>query len=170
MSTSFKHKSKAELALWLRNRVSSGDLVLDIGCGDKWYRPALGNVHYITIDAWYKFQPSFVLDLEEEDIPVLENSVDTVLMLDFIEHLTKERGYEIIEQAKRVSRNQIIILTPLGWDENKKLLDQESSPYFQNTFNVHKSLWSAADLDRCGFKQVKTFTFFKKCYIGIWRR
>lgn len=44
-----------------------------------------------------------------------DRSVDTVFAGDVIEHMRKEEGHDLLEQAKRVARRQVIIFTPLGY-------------------------------------------------------
>jgi hypothetical protein len=46
---------------------------------------------------------------------LFDNSIDTIFLLDIIEHLEKKDGYLLIQQSIRVARKQIIIFTPLGF-------------------------------------------------------
>lgn len=43
------------------------------------------------------------------------NSVDTVIALDFIEHLDKAQGKKFIERSKIIAREQVVLFTPLGY-------------------------------------------------------
>jgi hypothetical protein len=45
----------------------------------------------------------------------LDKSIDTVFLLDVIEHTEKSVGTELIRQAIRVARTQIVIFTPMGF-------------------------------------------------------
>ena len=45
----------------------------------------------------------------------LDRSVDTVFLLDVIEHLEKDTGQELLRQARRVARVQVVVFTPLGF-------------------------------------------------------
>lgn len=45
----------------------------------------------------------------------LDKSVDTIFLLDVIEHMDKDSGVELINNAKRVARTQVVIFTPLGF-------------------------------------------------------
>lgn len=49
----------------------------------------------------------------------LANQVDTVVMLDVIEHMTKEDGLEVLELAKDIALEQIVVYTPNGFREQK---------------------------------------------------
>jgi len=42
-------------------------------------------------------------------------SVDTVFMLDVIEHLEKADGSQLLDHALRVARKQVVVFTPLGF-------------------------------------------------------
>jgi hypothetical protein len=46
---------------------------------------------------------------------LFDNSIDTLFLLDIIEHLEKKDGYLLIQESIRVARKQIIIFTPLGF-------------------------------------------------------
>jgi len=46
---------------------------------------------------------------------LLDDSVDTVFAMDFIEHLEKDAGREFLAQAERVARRQIVVYTPVGF-------------------------------------------------------
>lgn len=46
---------------------------------------------------------------------MLDKSIDTVFLLDVIEHIEKEEGRELLRQACRVARVQVVLFTPLGF-------------------------------------------------------
>lgn len=46
-----------------------------------------------------------------------EKSVDTIFMVDVIEHIDREVGQAGIESLKRIARSQIVLFTPLGYME-----------------------------------------------------
>lgn len=47
-----------------------------------------------------------------------DRSVDTVFMLDVIEHMEKEVGRQVLVEAARVARQQVVVFTPYGFHEN----------------------------------------------------
>jgi hypothetical protein len=121
------------------------DTVLDIGCGDKSLSKRFKCKKLITLDAWDKVKPDILLDLSTNKIPFEENSVDVVVMLDFIEHLEKTVGAGIIEQAKKITRRSIILLTPLWWTDNSVNVNDPDMWCYGNIYDFHKSLWTLED-------------------------
>lgn len=131
----------------VNSNLHNQDTVLDIGCGDKVLSNQFKCKMVITLDAWEKVDPDILADLEVEDLPFTENSVDVVIMLDFIEHLNKERGFAIIEQAKLITRRMIILLTPLWWTDNSVNVNDKDMWYYGNEYDYHKSLWTLEDFE-----------------------
>lgn len=146
---------------YLRNEIEPGSFVMDVGCGDKWYWPFIDAV-FIGIDSFAKFKPSCLLDLNKDNLPAIEP--DIVLMLDFIEHLPKERGKIVLQQARQRAKKKVIVYTPLFWDVNDKLLHNKSSDYYGNEHNLHKSLWTDGDFE--GFQEKATF--YGKFLFATW--
>ena len=101
-------------------RVVDVDSVLDLGCGDGFFLESLGpefkklkgldisekavqKVHSKDIDA-------AVFDFASGPLPCENNSFDTVVMLDILEHLYSPK--DLLEETKRVSKKSIIISVP----------------------------------------------------------
>ncbi len=147
----------------------TGGSLLDIGCGNKTYSDPFVDKHWVaTVDAWTKVNPDFVINLEKDPLPFDDNTYGTTLMLDFIEHLEKDVGYKVLEEAKRVTRDHIIMLTPLAWSNNKHNVNNPSLWCYGNEYDIHKSLWTPED-----FKDWERITenLFPGCnnyYIGVW--
>jgi hypothetical protein len=150
-----------DLLVWLQNTIPKNATVLDVGCGDKWYWKHI-QAQFIGIDAFPKFEPDFLLDLNIDNIPDVK--VDVALMLDFIEHLPKERGKQLLQQAKEKA-TVVVVLTPLWWSENTELLNDPKSPYYRNVYNIHQSLWTCEDF--LDFERIQTLSL--RYYHGIWR-
>lgn len=148
-------------AEWLQRVIPAGGTVLDVGCGDKWYWQYI-NAKMIGIDAWPAFSPDYLLNLEVDDLPDVK--VDAVLMADFLEHMSKERGKEILEQAKQRA-NLVMVLTPLVWSANDRAFFDKKGNYYQDPFVFHKSLWGPADFP--GFTQVAALC--PGYFHGLWR-
>jgi len=148
-------------AEWIGNQVVKGSKILDIGCGDRWYWKDV-EAHWLGLDAWEKFEPDFLVDLEKADLPYVK--ADAVLMADFLEHMTKERGKVILDQAKRLAPT-VMVLTPLRWDDNSKSFNDESGNYYRNKYVLHRSLWSADDFP--GFEQ--NTVACPGYYLGVYR-
>ena len=71
-------------------------------------------------------------------------SFDAVVLLDVLDHLTKEEGHELIRKMEKWARKKIIIFTPNGlvWQDG----------YDNNSLQEHKSGWSVEELEKFGFK------------------
>lgn len=138
------------------------DSVLDIGCGDKHRTAYLTDNKVVSLDAWEKVNPDILLDLEVSSLPFKENSFDVILMIDFIEHLSKISGKRILEEAYKICRKKIILLTPLWWSDNSENVNNPALWCYKNQFDYHKSLWTVEDFSSwtsipCG-----------QYYLGIW--
>ncbi|MDD1775834.1 MAG: class I SAM-dependent methyltransferase [Candidatus Methanomethylicus sp.] len=79
-------------------------------------------------------------------LPFRDGAVDVVFASEIIEHLPKQGGYRIIEEAERAAKKRIIITTPRGH------IPQESQS--ENDLEAHKSGWSEPDFVRLGYSIV----------------
>jgi hypothetical protein len=140
------------LLRYLRSVVAPTDSVLDIGCGEKRYKN-LGVSSYFGVDSWEAVGPDLLLDLAVADLPFEAKSFDTVLMLDFLEHVEKQRGFELLQQAQQIARKQIIVLTPCSWDENVSAFVDKDCIHCGNENVLHKSLWVLSDFSGPGWQE-----------------
>jgi len=143
--------SNDQLMKYLISTIKPGNTLLDLGCGPKLYSNPFKEVceKVLTIDAWESINPDIVADLETADLLLLLNNqkFDYVLMIDFIEHLSKEAGMRLIENVKKITLKNIILLTPLEeiWDDNHKNVNDPSLWCYGNIYDMHKSLWTKDD-------------------------
>ncbi len=116
-----------DLTRAIESKVISTDVVLDIGCGIapiNYFRPSL----HLMIEPWqeyadilsYRHQGDksvivFKIGALESLTKLQDNSVDSIFLIDVIEHLEKEEGEKVIVEMKRVARQQIVLFTPLGF-------------------------------------------------------
>lgn len=111
------------------DRLEEVEVVLDIGCGimpQKYVRPL---VHvcfepfeqYVELlqektrrecDRTYVIMKGNWADAVRHFPP---KSVDTVFLIDVIEHLEKEEAFELLKATENLVRRQIVIFTPLGF-------------------------------------------------------
>ena len=85
---------------YLNTQITKEHTTLDVGCGDKVLSSYLkGKI--TTIDIWKPFNPTIVWDLNKLPLPFKDNSFDNILMIDIIEHLTKENGKLLLENVKK---------------------------------------------------------------------
>jgi SAM-dependent methyltransferase len=155
------------LAQWLYRELSSCGETLDIGCGDKWYYKYLKPNGLIAVDAWERAEPDIVLDVGENPLPFPDLHFDTVIMLDIIEHMEKDKGRFALSEAQRTCKDRIVLLTPVIWDDNGDTKNEFHKP---NPYRFHKSLWTGKDfLREDGWQQIGG-VMSRKYYFGQWRR
>lgn len=96
---------RRDQAAWIMRNVHG--TLIDVGCGDANLRAVLGSsVQYVGIDypatmaLGYSGSPSIFADATH--LPIASNSVDAVLLLDVLEHVTDPAG--TIAEAARILR------------------------------------------------------------------
>jgi len=136
----------------LKKEISDCDTVLDLGCG---YNSLIQYCNVPFSVGVELFEPYLEESKKKgihneyikEDIRKVElkpKSFDAVVLLDVLEHLTEEEGYELIKKMGKWARKKIIIFTPNG------LVYQDG--YDNNSLQEHKSGWSVKKLEKLGFK------------------
>jgi hypothetical protein len=152
------------LRQYIRDSVLDTDTILDIGCGNKEKTIMFKKENVVSLDAWDKVNPDICLDVSKEKLPYEKNSFDIILMIDFIEHIEKERGLELIEECKNIIRKKIILLTPLFWTDNAINVNNPDLWCFGNNYDYHKSLWEEKDFT--GWQRVP----FEGYFLGSWNK
>ncbi len=157
------------LSEWVANNTTNDGIIVDVGCGDKRYSNYLISLgrSVITIDAWDKVNPDICLDVTKNDLPFDENSVDYIIMLDFIEHLEKQDGFDLIEKCKKVCKKSLLIFTPGWWSDNSENVNDPSLWCYGNTYDYHLSLWNYEDLNEFEFH---TLNGFERYISAIWKK
>jgi SAM-dependent methyltransferase len=77
-----------------------------------------------------------------------DNSYDTVLLLDVIEHLKNENGVMLIDEAKRITSHRVILSTP-NW---YAIRSAHATMTGWNDLEAHLSYWTRDHLRRRGFR------------------
>jgi len=166
-----KVKPNYNLKNYLINIIQPQTTLLDIGCGPKLYSSPFSNIcsKILTIDAWDYVDPDIVADLEKSNIEELVNNekFDYILMIDFIEHLSKLAGKKLIEDCKKICNKKIILLTPLAeiWTDNHENVEDKNAWCFGNSYDLHKSLWEPSDF--YGWEKI-TIPDFENYYFGLY--
>jgi SAM-dependent methyltransferase len=145
-----------------------GPRILDVGCGfGKWgylcmtnywetHAPEAGTSPQIVgIDGYApnvqmarsKGCYNNVLDAIFPPLPFENGSFDSVLLIELIEHLEETNAVELIEEAKRVACNRVIISTPNFPDFRP---GHETLTGF-NELEAHTSYWNRRRLRQLGF-------------------
>lgn len=78
-----------------------------------------------------------------------DKSIDSVYLIDVIEHLNKEDGIRLLKMTERVVRNQIILFTPLGFVKQEVSEDGKDAWGLGGAeYQEHKSGWVPDDFDK----------------------
>ena len=147
-----------ELMEAIGRKVLSTEIVLDVGPGiypSNFFVPKF----QILIEPWLEYvnilQKRFenqkdVIIFHSDGLGLLkkfsDQSVDSIFLLDVIEHLGKEEGLQLIEEMKRVSRQQIVIFTPLGFmPQHRENDNKDRWGLHGGEYQEHKSGWEPSD-------------------------
>jgi hypothetical protein len=85
-------------------------------------------------------------------LPFRRKSIDLVLACELIEHLDKKHGFIFLDELDLIFNYAIIISTPRIFFKNillKNLLERKANP-----FELHKSLWSANEFRKKGYRVI----------------
>jgi ubiquinone/menaquinone biosynthesis C-methylase UbiE len=137
--------------------------VLDVGSGLGRYIPALHNHvdgNIVLLDAHPHYMNAMVKQPEKVVhivgdlrlvLPMIgDNSFDTVLAIDVIEHLTKEDAFIAIRHMQRIAERRVAVFTPDGF------MPQDKDHYGMggDHWQTHRSGWTIEDLKEIGFHTV----------------
>jgi predicted TPR repeat methyltransferase len=129
--------------------------VLDLGCGAGVAAETLNQdkkSYFIGIDGYEPYleicrKRGFYNELRKQDlrkISLESKSVDTVLLLQVVEHLKKTEATQLIKESIKAAKQAVIISVPNG--------ECFQDDYDDNKFHKHLSSWSSNDLKDMGFK------------------
>ena len=140
------------LVYHLDKELTDCDSVLDIGCGANSQIQVCSIPYTVGVDMFKQYlyeskrkglHTQYIL-CDVSKLELKEKSFDAVVAFELIEHLTKEEGYELIQNMERWARKKVIISTPKGY------VHQDA--YHNNPFQQHKSGWDIGELEKLGFK------------------
>ena len=147
-----------ELLTTVEKTVRETEVVLDIGCGISpmnYFRPKL----HLMVEPWKEYSDILayrhsgdksIIIIRTGALEALrqfaDNSVDSIFLLDVIEHLEKEEGRLTIIESERVAREQIVVFTPLGFMP-QHMEDNQSDGWGLGgrTVQKHHSGWEPED-------------------------
>ena len=154
-----------------KERIVVTDIALDIGCGImpmNYFRPKL----HIMAEPWHEYSSVLrhryqndksVLILRLGALEVLQSlqsdSVDSVFMLDVIEHLDKALGEKVISEIERVCRQQAVLFTPFGFmPQHMEHGEKDAWGFSGALMQEHKSGWLPDDFgEKWNFLVCKEF-------------
>lgn len=140
------------------------DSVIDVGAGIRpfaWYEPA----RHICIE------PSEVYAeiLENEGFDVVRGkaidvlgdmSADAVYLLDVIEHMDFEEGWDVLKLAKKVAERQVVVYTPVGFQPQ----EGDAWGLGQDEWQKHRSGWIPEDFPGWRVQRIGG----KRGFFAIW--
>lgn len=143
------------------NKFEKAEVLLDIGCGilpQKYVRPIVHiccepftqYVEHLKEKVKKEFDRSYVIvnATWSEAVKVFPSgSVDTVFLVDVIEHLEKDEALNLLKQTESIAKNQIALFTPLGFlpqhhSDGKDIWGLDGAAWQE-----HKSGWLPEDFD-----------------------
>lgn len=128
--------------------------ILDLGCGEKTLSKLYPQKNIVTVDAFPECHPDHLLNIGVDKLPFEDASFDVVVMSDVLEHLSRIHGLIALNEAQRVTKGRLIVITPAKWNINNRYFnDPKYKEYYQNKFNLHRSLWTITDFS--GWKIIR---------------
>ena len=144
----------------IMNLIPRDSTILDLGCGCGNPFRGIKFPLLVGVDVFRKrfdmpeYDVVMFYDVNKIDELFLDKSFDIVTGIDFIEHLKKEEGFEIIKKAEKIARKKVIFFTPKKWDDNKQAVEDSKYWSYGNTYNYHHSLWCEEDFIQRGYEIV----------------
>jgi len=143
---------------WILERIP-GRRVLDIGCFSGLYGGLLKHHsldRYVVgcdLDLTGLKKAQRLLDdtvmADATHLPFASDSFDEAISVEVIEHLSKQDGVSLIQEARRVS-HRVTITTPNGWHGSGPEHLFADHPLMQ-----HQSAWTIADFANLGATQIR---------------
>lgn len=77
-----------------------------------------------------------------------DQSVDSVFLIDVVEHLEKDAGLQTIKECERIARKSVHVFTPLGFmEQHVGALDDDGWGFSGNILQTHLSGWEPDDFE-----------------------
>jgi hypothetical protein len=145
----------------LRQAVAPVDVLLDVGPGImpqglfaprihiccEPFPPYLGRLQERTKSVKYRFI-YLRMDWQQVVDSLPPESVDSVILVDVIEHLDKAVALSLLERTLRLARRQVLISTPLGFCPQHYEAGQLDAWGMNGaTWQEHRSGWDLSDFD-----------------------
>lgn len=144
---------------YVREACKTGKSLLSLCCGIGLELKKLPTTDIVAVDIYQPYldelkHRSDARTVCSDALKYLEKqpskSVDVISIIDGIEHMEKDIGLKVIDQMKRVAREQILLFTPEGHTENHP----------ENTWGIpggdkyqeHLSGWEIKELTDLGFE------------------
>ena len=152
---------KGELMHRMQSNIENVNIVLDIGCGIRPQKYIMPRIH-ICCDPFQQYIEHLqdkVKDEKDRQYVIIKagwseivnmfppESVDTVFLLDVIEHVEKELGKKLLKASETIARRQIVVFTPLGFVPQNSPDGKDAWGLDGGKWQEHKSGWLPEDFD-----------------------
>ncbi|MEA2020141.1 MAG: class I SAM-dependent methyltransferase [Patescibacteria group bacterium] len=140
----------------LKRELKKCSTVLDIGCGPSSPLQHCESIEYsVGVEPYKPYLQKTkeknihndYYDKKIESLNFEKNQFDAVIMLEVIEHLPKDAGFELLKRSEKWAKKKIIISTPNGF------LEQGESD--ENPLQRHRSGWGVEELHSFGLAGLK---------------
>lgn len=153
-----KYYSRVQLNKEVPDHILKVETVLDIGCGIRpqtYVKPR----YHICVEPYAEYVDYLnKLSLANKTLRIVkgtaqevllnsrQDEVDSVFLLDVIEHLTKSEARYVIDKSVKAAKNQVVIFTPLGLREQMyKEGETDGWGYHGTIWQTHLSGWTPDD-------------------------
>ena len=152
--------SSKDLRTEVSKKIIKTDIVLDIGCGiypqefnkckvHICCEPFAQYIEYLilnnssadTLFLYYNYRWDEIINI------VREKSIDSIFLIDVIEHIEKEKGIELLTLSQKIAKKQIVIFTPLGFISQKSKDGKDCWGLDGGKWQEHCSGWYPEDFD-----------------------
>ncbi len=156
---SIKFVSKKEIKKLIKKKIEPAKIILDIGCGINPQRLINPKIH-ICIEPYLEYIKKSMMINPFKNYVYLnstwekalklfpEKSIDSIFMIDFIEHIEKDDGFKLLPQCERIAKKQVVIFTPLGFIPQENIEGRKDRWGMDGgAYQEHKSGWNVEDFD-----------------------
>lgn len=136
----------------LKKELADCETVLDLGCGADSPIKHCKNIKYsVGVEAFLSnLEKSKQQKIHTEyvhkkiaEVTFREKSFDAVILIEVLEHLPKEVGYEILKKMEKLAKKKIILTTPNGFVAQNEIDG--------NQWEKHISGWNYEEIKALGF-------------------
>jgi ubiquinone/menaquinone biosynthesis C-methylase UbiE len=152
--------------IYVQEAVKNGESLLSLCCGIGLELSGIsGQVTAVDIAPQYleqvKKRCPHALTVQSDSLEYLKSqedkSVDVISIIDGLEHMQKETGYELIREMKRVARKKILLFVPEGHTEDGYLKNEPHNAWGiegADEHQKHLSGWTRPEIIEHGFEVV----------------
>jgi hypothetical protein len=153
--------NRDELFEEVKRRIDPAGTVLDIGCGIRPQSLTKPNVHICCepFDQYVSVLTEKIENNKDRFYVIIKASwsdavrlfpkggIDTIFLLDVIEHLDKEEASALLKETVDISRQQVVLFTPLGFFPQSHPDKKDAWGLDGGEWQEHKSGWFPEDFD-----------------------